>query len=193
MHYIINCSNQKSIALSFSSMAVASFLTKLLQQYSFTIMGERLMKRVRENMLHKMLTFEIGWFDQDENTSASICAQLATELNMFRSFIAKRISLLIQVFLSASLAFVLGLVIAWRLAIVVIAIQPLVTGSFYSKRVLVKSLSRKTQKAQTEGSQLASEATINHRTISAFSSQKRIIRLFQAAMRSPRKESVKQS
>ncbi|KAI3882900.1 hypothetical protein MKX03_035916 [Papaver bracteatum] len=36
-------------------------------------------------MLEKVLTFEIGWFDQDENTSAAIYARLATEANMVRS------------------------------------------------------------------------------------------------------------
>ncbi|CBI16826.3 unnamed protein product, partial [Vitis vinifera] len=40
----------------------------------------------------------IGWFDQDENTSAAICARLATEANMVRSLIGDRISLLVQVF-----------------------------------------------------------------------------------------------
>lgn len=177
----------------FLSVAVGSFITKLIQQYNFAIMGESLTKRVREKLLGTILTFEIGWFDQDENTSASICAQLANEANMFRSFVAERISLLVQVFTTAILSFVLGLVITWRLAIVVIAIQPLVIGSFYSRSVLMKSMSTKAQKAQREGSQLASEATINHRTITAFSSQKRILRLFKAAMESPKKESIRQS
>lgn len=186
-------SETKIYCLIFASTAVGTFIANILQQYNFSIMGECLTKRVREKMLRKILTFEIGWFDKDENTSAAICARLATEASMFKSFVAERISLLVQVFFSASLAYVLGLVIAWRLAIVVIAIQPLVIGGFYSRSVLMKSMSTKAQKAQREGSQLASEATINHRTITAFSSQKRILRLFKAALESPKKESIRQS
>lgn len=177
----------------FLGAAVGTFITKLLQHYNFAIMGESLTKRVREKILGTILTFEIGWFDQDENTSASICARLANEASMFRSFIAERMSLLVQVFTTAILSFALGLVITWRVAIVVIAIQPLIIGSFYLRSVLMKSMSTKAQRAQREGSQLASEATINHRTITAFSSQRRILRLFKAAMESPRKESIKQS
>lgn len=101
------------------------------QQYNFAVTGERLTKRVQEKLLAKILSFEVGWFDRDENTSAAICARLANEASMFRSFIAERISLLIQVSGSAFLAFGLGLVISWRLAIVIIAIQPLLIGSFY--------------------------------------------------------------
>ncbi|KAM7269000.1 hypothetical protein ACFE04_024497 [Oxalis oulophora] len=177
----------------FLILAVFSFITSLLQHHNFTIMGEKLTKRVREKLLQKLLTFEIGWFDQDENSSAAICARLATEASAVRSFLADRMSLLVQVFFSASLAFVLGLVVTWRVALVMIAMQPLLIGSFYSRSVLMKSISGNALKAQREGSQLASEATTNHRTITAFSSQKRILSLFAEAMQGPRNEIVKQS
>lgn len=177
----------------FLSLAFLSFVTNLLQHYNFAIMGEGLTKRVREKMLGKVFTFEIGWFDEEENTSASICAQLATKAHLVRSLIADRMSLLIQVFFSASIAFVLGLLVTWRVAIVMIAIQPLIIGSFYSRSVLMKRMSVKAQKAQSEGSQLASEAVANHRTITAFSSQKRILGLFGQTMKGPKKETIKQS
>ncbi|XP_041011366.1 putative multidrug resistance protein [Juglans microcarpa x Juglans regia] len=177
----------------FLSLAVLSFIANLLQHYNFGIMGECLTRRVRENLLENLLTFEIGWFDQDDNTSAAICARLATEANMIRSLIVERMSLLVQVFFSASVAFVIGLVVTWRVAIVMIAMQPLLIASFYSRSVLMKRLSEKAKKAQSKGSQLASEAIINHKTITAFSSQKRILCLFGAAMDGPRRESVKQS
>ena len=186
-------SQTKFYCFIFLGLAVLSFIANLLQHYNFAIMGERLIKRVREKMLGKVLTFEIGWFDQDENTSAAICARLATEANMVRSLIGDRISLLVQVFFSASLAFMVGLIVTWRLAIVMIAMQPLLIGSFYSKSVLMKSMSEKALKAQNEGSQVASEAAVNHRTITAFSSQQRILGLFGATMEGPKKENIKQS
>lgn len=96
-------------------------------------MGERLTKRVREKMLGKLLTFEIGWFDENDNTSAAICARLATEAYTVRSLIAERMSPLVQVSFSASLAFALGLLASWRVSIVMIAMQPLLIASFYSK------------------------------------------------------------
>ena len=178
----------------FLSLGVISFTANLCQHYNFAIMGERLTKRVREKMLGKLLTFEIGWFDEDDTTSAAICARLATETNTVRSLIAERMSLLVQVSFSASLAFALGLLASWRVSIVMIAMQPLLIASFYFfKSVLIKSTPAKIKKAQSEGSQLASEATINHWNITAFSSQERILGLFEAAMKGPRKESIKAS
>jgi ATP-binding cassette subfamily B (MDR/TAP) protein 1 len=45
-------------------------------------MGEHLTKRIRERMLSKILTFEVGWFDQDKNSSGAICSRLATDANV---------------------------------------------------------------------------------------------------------------
>ncbi|KAG7979990.1 hypothetical protein I3843_05G158300 [Carya illinoinensis] len=131
----------------FLSLAVLSFIVNLLQHYNFGIMGECLTRR-------------IGWFDQDDNTSAAICARLATEANMIRSLIVEHMSLLVQVFFSASVAFVLGLVVTWRVAIVMIAMQPLLIASFYSRSVLMKRLSKKAKKAQSKGSQLATAVSL---------------------------------
>ncbi|KAJ7957664.1 ABC transporter B family protein [Quillaja saponaria] len=183
----------KIFSFIFLSLAAFHFISSLLQHYNFAIMGERLMKRVREKLLGKVLTFEIGWFDQENNTSAAICARLASEANLVRSLVAERMSLLVQVFFNASLAFILGLVITWRIAIVLIAMQPLIIASFYSKSIFMKRMSHNAQKSQTESSQLAMEATINHRTITAFSSQKRVLNFFRLAMEGPRKESIKHS
>ncbi|GMP82568.1 hypothetical protein CsSME_00036812 [Camellia sinensis var. sinensis] len=186
-------SETKFYCIVFLSLAVISFFVNLLQHYNFAIMGERLTKRVREKLLGNMLSFEIGWFDNDENTSAAICARLATEANMVRSLVGDRMALLCQVSVNVSLAYVLALVVTWRVAIVMIAMHPLIVGSLYSKNVLMKSISKKAKEAQNKGSQLASEAVVNHRTISAFSSQKKILSLFKATMEGPKKESIKQS
>ncbi|KAK9113579.1 hypothetical protein Syun_020376 [Stephania yunnanensis] len=186
-------SETKFYCFIFLMLAFLTLITNLLQHYNFAVMGEKLTKRVREKMLEKVMTFEVGWFDEDENTGAAICARFATEANMVRSLVGDRISLLVQVFAAASLAFVLGLVISWRLGSVMIATQPLVIVCFYSRSVLMKKMSEKARKAQNEGSKLASEAIVNHRTITAFSSQKKILGLFADTLKSPRKETIKQS
>ncbi|KAI9093399.1 hypothetical protein K1719_027413 [Acacia pycnantha] len=188
-----NKSKTRVLALTFLGIGVFNFLTNILQHYSFAVMGERLTKRIREKLLGKLLTFEIGWFDDEENTSAAISARLASEANMVRSFVGDRLSLLTQAIFGSIFAYALALVLTWRLSLVMIAVQPLIIGSFYSRSVLMKTMAKKARKAQNEGSQLASEAVINHRTITAFSSQKRMLALFKSTLVGPQKESVRQS
>ncbi|XP_062223848.1 putative multidrug resistance protein [Phragmites australis] len=183
----------RTYALIFVALAVLSFLINIGQHYNFGAMGEYLTKRIREQMLAKILTFEIGWFDRDENSSGAICSQLAKDANVVRSLVGDRMALVIQTVSAVLIACTMGLVIAWRLALVMIAVQPLIIICFYARRVLLKSMSKKSIQAQSESSKLAAEAVSNLRTITAFSSQDRILRLFDQAQDGPRKESIRQS
>lgn len=72
----------KIYALCFLGLAVFSLLINICQHYNFAAMGEHLTKRIRERMLSKILTFEVGWFDQDENATGAICSRLAKDANV---------------------------------------------------------------------------------------------------------------
>ncbi|CAN6876288.1 unnamed protein product [Brassica oleracea] len=179
--------------LGFVGLALFVFLTNIVQHYSFAYMGEYLTKRIRDKMLSKILTFEVNWFDENENSSGAVCSRLAKEANLVRSLIGERVSLLVQTISGVTLACTLGLVIAWRLAIVMIVTQPVVVACFYTQCILLKSMSKRAIKAQDESSKLAAEAVSSIRTIIAFSSQERILKLLERVQDGPRKESVRQS
>lgn len=72
----------RTYALCCLGLAVFSLLVNISQHYSFAYMGEYLTKRIRERMLSKIFTFEVGWFDQDENSSGAICSRLAKDANV---------------------------------------------------------------------------------------------------------------
>uniref|UniRef100_F6HV62 ABC transporter B family member 15 n=1 Tax=Vitis vinifera TaxID=29760 RepID=F6HV62_VITVI len=183
----------RTYALCFVGLAVFSFLVNISQHYNFAAMGEYLTKRVRERMFSKILTFEVGWFDQDQNSTGAICSRLAKDANVVRSLVGDRMALLVQTFSAVIIACTMGLVIAWRLAVVMIAVQPLIIVCYYTRRVLLKSMSAKGIKAQEESSKLAAEAVSNLRIITAFSSQARILKMLEAAQEGPLRESIRQS
>ena len=120
-------------------------------------------------------------------------------INMFvvfvqvRSLVGDRMSLLVQTFSAVSVACTMGMVIAWRLALVMIAIQPLIIFCFYTRKVLLNNMSKKAIKSQDQSSKLAAEAVSNLRTITAFSSQDRILTMLENAQEGPRRENVRQS
>ncbi|KAE8682427.1 putative multidrug resistance protein [Hibiscus syriacus] len=144
-------------------------------------------------MLSKILTFEVEWFDQDENSSGSVCSRLAKDSSVVRSLLGDHISLFMQTISGVTLACVMGLFITWRLALVMIVVQPLIILSFYTRKILLKSMSRKAIKAQQDSSKLAADAVSNHRTVTAFTSQDQILKMLEKAHERPRKENVRQS
>nr|CAB3446858.1 unnamed protein product [Digitaria exilis] len=163
------------------------------QHYNFGSMGENLTKRVREHMLTKLLTFEIGWFDRDENSTGAICSQLAKDANAVRSLVGDRMALVIETISSVLVSWTMGLVISWRLALVMIAVQPAIIVGCYTRHALLKNMSKKSMREQSKSSKLAADAISNFRTVTSFSSQDRILGLFEEAQDGPRKENIRQS
>ncbi|KAB2613956.1 ABC transporter B family member 15-like [Pyrus ussuriensis x Pyrus communis] len=183
----------RTYSLCFLGLAIFSLLINVSQHYNFAYMGEYLTKRIRERMLSKVLTFEVGWFDQDENSSGAICSRLANDANVVRSLVGDRMALVVQTMSAVTVACTMGLIITWRLALVMIAVQPLIIVCFYTRRVLLKKMSQKAIKSQEESSKLAAEAVSNLRTVTAFSSQNRLLKMLEKAQEGPRRESIRQS
>lgn len=185
--------NTRTYCFVFLAYAILAFLSNIMQHYNFGLVGEKLTKRVREALLAKILSFESAWFDQEGNTSGEICSRLTSEANILRSLVCDRLSLLTQVSSASILAAVMGLTLSWRLASVIIALQPIIIASFYTRGVLMKKASHKVLKAMSKSSQLASEAVMNHKTITAFSSQEKIMTMFDVTLQDPQRECRKAS
>ncbi|KAI5070428.1 hypothetical protein GOP47_0014771 [Adiantum capillus-veneris] len=164
--------------LSFITLAIGSLLASVLQHSSFSTVGEILTKRVRERMLANILRFEVGWFDRVENSSGAICSRLASEANLVRALVGDCWSLVISMFVATLAAATLGLLISWRLASAILAVQPLAVVCYYTRRVLIRNISNQALSMQQQSSPLAAEAVAHHRIIAAFSSQDTILRLF---------------
>ncbi|CAI9104203.1 OLC1v1002832C1 [Oldenlandia corymbosa var. corymbosa] len=183
----------KIYCITLVALILFAILVNICRHYNFASMGERLTNRIREIMLSKILTFEIGWYDRDENATGTICSRLGKDANTVRSLVIDRMALLIGTFSTVTIACLIGFFISWRLAWVMIVVQPLVIISFYLRHGLLKTLSKKAIKFQEESSKIAAEAVTNIRTVSSFNAQALILQILEKAQESPRKESIRQA
>ncbi|XP_050218583.1 putative ABC transporter B family member 8 [Mercurialis annua] len=183
----------RTYSLIFCSLSLVSILVNLIQHYNFAYMGERLTKRIRLRMVEKILSFETAWFDEEQNSSGSLCSRLSNEASMVKSLVADRVCLLVQTTSAVTIAMIMGLVVAWKLALVMIAVQPLAILCFYTRKVLLSSITTNFVKAQNQSTQIAAEAVNNHRIVTSFGSIQKVLQLFDEAQEGPRKEARKRS
>lgn len=110
-----------------------------------------------------------------------------------RSLIGDRMSLLLQVTSAVAIAYTMSLIISWKFALALMAVQPLLIGCYYSKYMLLKSMSKKSIKSQDAISKIADEAVSNTRTIAAFNSQPRVLGMLQKAQQGLKTQSIRHS
>ena len=76
-----NCDPRKKMqtyALYFGGIGGAFLITQVVQGFTFSLSGARLVERVRREMFTSMLSQEIGWYDLEENNTGALCARLST-------------------------------------------------------------------------------------------------------------------
>ncbi|RZC77282.1 hypothetical protein C5167_001436 [Papaver somniferum] len=165
----------------------AALIFNTLQHFFWDVVGENLTKRVREKMLAAVLKNEMGWFDLEENESARIAARLAMDANNVRSAIGDRISVIMQNSALMLVASLTGFVLQWRLALLLLAVFPVVVAATVLQKMFMKGFSGDLEAAHAKSTQLAAEAVANVRTVAAFNSEEKIVGLFSANLETPLK------
>ncbi|KAM5559743.1 ABC transporter B family member 1 [Rosa sericea] len=166
-------------------LSSAALLFNTLQHSFWDIVGENLTKRVREKMLTAVLKNEMAWFDQEENESARIAARLALDANNVRSAIGDRISVIVQNTALMLVACTAGFVLQWRLALVLVAVFPVVVAATVLQKMFMTGFSGDLEAAHAKATQLAGEAIANVRTVAAFNSEGKIVGLFSSNLQIP--------
>ncbi|KAJ0527800.1 putative Type 1 protein exporter [Helianthus annuus] len=185
-------SQTRNLCYAYLTVSAYTVVSNVIQHYYFGITGENLTKKIRSAMFEKIMSFEIEWFDQEDNSTGALCSRLSTDTLMVRNLVADRLAFFTQSISASVLAIVWGMILSWRLASIAIALQLLIIGSFYLKVVMTRNMSKKISIARSKSSGIASEAVSNHRTITAYYSQNKVMRLYEDTQTGPKKESKKQ-
>ncbi|KAG4130409.1 hypothetical protein ERO13_D09G142000v2 [Gossypium hirsutum] len=146
-------------------LSSAALLFNTLQHSFWDIVGENLTKQ--------------------ENESARISARLALDANNVRSAIGDRISVIVQNTALMLVACTAGFVLQWRLALVLIAVFPVVVAATVLQKMFMKGFSGDLEAAHAKATQLAGEAIANVRTVAAFNSENKIVGLFSSSLQTP--------
>ncbi|XP_047954850.1 ABC transporter B family member 1 isoform X1 [Salvia hispanica] len=163
----------------------AALIFNTLQHLFWDVVGENLTKRVREKMLAAVLKNEIAWFDEEENESSRVAARLALDANNVRSAIGDRISVIMQNSALMLVACTAGFVLQWRLALVLIAVFPVVVAATVLQKMFMTGFSGDLEAAHAKATQLAGEAVSNVRTVAAFNSETKMVGLFISSLEPP--------
>ncbi|XP_010234205.1 ABC transporter B family member 1 [Brachypodium distachyon] len=166
-------------------MSSAALLFNTVQHLFWDTVGENLTRRVRDAMLGAVLRNEMAWFDAEANASSRVAARLALDAHNVRSAIGDRISVIVQNSALMLVACTAGFVLQWRLALVLLAVFPLVVAATVLQKMFMKGFSGDLEGAHARATQIAGEAVANVRTVAAFNSQGKITRLFEANLQVP--------
>ncbi|KAI3444984.1 hypothetical protein Pfo_001649 [Paulownia fortunei] len=165
-------------ALMFVILGVLSLIAYPSRTHLFGVAGSELIRRIRLMCFEKVVNMEIGWFDKPENSSGVIVGDALAQL--------------VQEAASAVVGLAIAFEASWQLALIILAMIPLIGFTGYVHIKSIKGFSRDTKLMYEEASQVANDAVGNIRTVASFCAQEKIIEMYKKKCEGPATNGTKQ-
>ncbi|ESO96389.1 hypothetical protein LOTGIDRAFT_214550 [Lottia gigantea] len=134
--------------------------------YLFTVAGQNIIKKLRENVFRSILKQEMGFYDK--NKTGELINRLSTDTTVVGKSITNNISEGLRALASGSIAVTMMLYISPKLTLVAMAIVPAVVGFAIIYGRFVKRITKEIQDTLADSTQVAEERISNIRTVRAF-------------------------
>ncbi|KAL6008850.1 ABC transporter B member 11 [Asimina triloba] len=178
-------------SLMFVVLGVVSFLASPAKTYFFGVAGCQLVKRIRLMMFKKVVFMEIAWFDEEDNSSGAIGAKLSADAAAVRGLVGDALGLIVQNIASVIAGLVIAFLADWHLALVILAMVPLIALGGWAEMKLLKGLSSDLKAMYEKASQVANGAVGSIRTVASFCAEKKVLELYEKKCEGPRKTGIK--
>ncbi|KAI3832046.1 hypothetical protein MKW92_050145 [Papaver armeniacum] len=172
-------------ALIFLLLATVSLCATSASTYLFAIAGCRLIKRVRSMCFEKVLYMEVGWFDEPKNSSGAIGARLSADAAAVRGIVGDALALLVQNLATAIAGLIIAFTASWELALIILAMLPLVGVSGYVQLKFMTGFSADAKLMYEEASQVANDAVGSIRTVASFCAEEKVMALYKKKCEGP--------
>ncbi|XWS76724.1 hypothetical protein CRYUN_Cryun01aG0202400 [Craigia yunnanensis] len=179
-------------ALIFMVLGLASLLACPARTYFFSIAGCKLIQRVRSMCFEKVVRMEVGWFDEPDNSSGSIGARLSADAASIRALVGDALAQMVSNLASAVAGLVIAFVASWQLALIVLALIPLIGVNGYIQVKFMKGFSADAKMMYEEASQVANDAVGSIRTVASFCAEEKVMQLYKKKCEGPMKTGIRQ-
>lgn len=177
----------------FFMLACVEFLANFTSWSVFGLISERLIYTVRVRSLRSLLQQPLQWHESHGRSPSMLLGYITNDGNALAGFSGSIIGTLFSVIVNFVAAIILSHIIAWRIAIVLLSIVPLLLGAGFMQLRSISRFAEKHAGAFSSSVGITVEAVSNIRTVAALSLEDEVLQTYRRSLISPRKEMVLQS
>ncbi|KAL3754342.1 hypothetical protein ACJRO7_001557 [Eucalyptus globulus] len=184
--------DSKFWALMFLVLGIASFVAFPSRTYLFSVAGCKLIERIRLMCFEKVVHMEVGWFDEPDHSSGAIGARLSADAASVRALVGDALAQIVQNIASAIAGLVIAFTASWQLALIILALVPLIGVNGYVQVKFMKGFSADAKMMYEEASQVATDAVGSIRTVASFCAEEKMMQLYKKKCEGPMKTGIRQ-
>lgn len=191
------CKSEESIrwhgrffGLMFFILAIIEFFANIISWSGFGYVAEKIMYRVRVLSFRALFEQDLQWHQSEGRTPSSLLSVITNDGNLLGGLSGSIIGTMFSIVVNLIAAIVLTHVVAWKIALVCLAIVPLLLGvGIQQLRVLAKFEERH-ENAYAESVGIGVEAANSIKAIASLSLEHETLAVYRRSLAGPREETT---
>lgn len=174
----------------FFGLALVEFFANVVSAASFSWVSEKLLFRTRVLSLRSLLNRSLHWHDSEGRTPGTLVAYISADVVAMSGLTGTTLGITFSVLVSLVSGIILAHIIAWKIALVLLACVPVLFMSGFLRLRVQARFAARHAKAFADSVAIAIEAVDSIRTVCAFSLQGDVANTFLRSLRGPYKSTL---
>ncbi|KAF4179309.1 hypothetical protein CNMCM8060_003172 [Aspergillus lentulus] len=177
--------------LMFFILAIIEFFANVVSWSGFGWVSEKIVYAVRVLSFRSLFEQDLQWHQSEGRTPALLLSYITRDGNALAGLSGSVIGTLFSITVNLIAAIILTHIIAWRIALVCLALVPLLLGAGLMELHVLGKFEERHENAYTKSVDIGVEAITSIKTIASLSLEEETLRTYRRSLKGPRKETFK--
>lgn len=177
--------------LMFFILAIIEFFANLISWSGFGWVSEKTVFTVRVLSFRSLMEQDLQWHQSKGRSPAMLLSYITRDGDALAGLSGSVIGTLFSITINLIVAIILTHIIAWRIALVCLALVPLLLGAGLMELRVLGKFEERHENAYTKSVDIGVEAITSIKTIASLSLEEETLKTYRRSLKGPRKETLK--
>ncbi|PTB63261.1 P-loop containing nucleoside triphosphate hydrolase protein [Trichoderma citrinoviride] len=177
--------------LMFFVLAIIELFANVVSWSGFGWISEKIVYSARVLSFRSLFEQDIQWHQSSGRTPALLLSYITRDGNALAGLSGSIIGTLLSITINLVAAIVLTHIIAWKIALVCLALVPLLLGAGLMELRVLGSFEERHENAYSKSVDIGTEAISSIKTVSSLSLEQETINVYRRSLKGPRQETFK--
>ncbi|KAF2220756.1 multidrug resistance protein 1, 2, 3 [Elsinoe ampelina] len=178
-------------SLLFFMLAILEFLANFFSWSIFGWIAEQIVHKVRVLTLRSVLEQDLAWHEASDRNPAMLLALVTKDSGALNGLAGSVICTILSVIVSLIATITMTHIIAWRIAVVCLAVVPLLLGAGYMRVSTLAHFEETHSESFANSNAITIEAIDSIRTVMSFGLERNVLETYRRSLQGPVKQAVK--
>lgn len=177
--------------LMFFILAIIEFFANVVSWSGFGFVSEKIACRVRVLSFRSLFEQDLQWHQSEGRTPATLLSYITRDGDALAGLSGSVIGTLFSITINLIAAIILTHIIAWKIALVCLALVPLLLGAGLMELRVLGQFEEQHENAYTKSVDIGVEAITSIKTIASLSLEAETLQTYRRSLAGPRKATLK--